>query len=89
MKTYQFKILKVKFDLMFGFVGFGFTKYSFMKTSMTFLWDWNIRFGIIGLIKWQSKSFEELKKMSDIAWDEKWKRAGYAANPKLEKGVKV
>ena len=84
MKTYQFKILKVKFDLMFGFVGFGFTKYSFKKTSMTFLWDWNIRFGIIGLIKWQTKSFEELKKESDIAWDKKWKQAGYTNDPKLE-----
>jgi len=89
MKTYRFKILKIKFDLMFGFVGFGFTKYSFKKTSMTFLWDCNIRFGIIGLQKWQSKNFKELKKMSDIAWDEKWKQAGYITNPKLEKKVKV
>ena len=83
MKIYQFKIFKVKFDLMFGFVGFGFTKYSFKKTSMTFLWDWNIRLGIIGLVKWQSKSFEELKKMSDIAWDIKWKQTGYTTDPRL------
>ena len=83
MKTYQFKISKVKFDLMFGFVGVGFTKYSFKKTSMTFLWGWNIRLGIIGLIKWQTKSFGELKKMSDTAWDEKWKQAGYTTDPKL------
>lgn len=85
MKIYQFKIFKVKFDLMFGSVGFGFTKYSFKKTSMTFLWDWNIRFGIIGLVKWQTKSFKELKREADIAWDEKWKQAGYATDPK--KGV--
>jgi len=59
MKTIQFKILKIKYDLMFGFVGFGFTKYSFKK------------------------GFEELKKMSDIAWDKKWKQAGFTIDPKL------
>lgn len=79
---------KVKYDLYFGTMGFGFCKYSFRKTSMTFLWDWNIRFGIIGLIKWQSKSFNELKKMSDLAWDEKWKGEGYKTDPKINKGVK-
>jgi hypothetical protein len=51
-------------------IGFGFIKYSFKKTSMTYLWDWYIKLGIIGLQKWQSKDFKELKKISDKVWNE-------------------
>lgn len=56
---------------------------------MTFLFDWELSVGIVAIRKWQTKKFKELKKMSDIAWDEKWKQAGYITNPKLEKKVKV
>jgi len=85
MKTYQLKILKLKYDLIFGILGFGFHRFSFKNTSMTFLFDWTLRLGLVAIRKWQSKSFEELKKISDLAWDEKWKRAGYASDPILGK----
>jgi len=85
VKTYQLKILKVKYDLIFGILGIGFNKFSFKNTSWTFLFDWTLSLGLVAIRKWQSKSFEELKKISDLAWDEKWNQAGYASDPKLEK----
>jgi len=85
MVGHRFIIREVKYDLFLGLIGFGFCKYSFKKTSLTFLFDWALRLGIIGIQKWQSKEFKELKKMADVAWDEKWKEAGYKADPK--KGV--
>jgi len=64
----------VRYDIFFGLLGFGFLKYSFKKTSMTFLFDWTLRLGIICIQKWQSKKFNELKLESDKMWNEKWKR---------------
>ena len=83
MKTYQLKILKVKYDFIFGILGIGFRRFSFKNTSMTFLFDWTLRLGLVAIIKWQTKSFEELKKIADIEWDKKWKQAGYTTDPKL------
>ena len=77
---------KMKYTFTLGWVGSGFCRYSFKKTSMTFLWVWRLRLGIFEILKWQTKEFNELKKMSDLAWDERWKKAGYKADPK--KGVK-
>ena len=85
MKTYQLKILKVKYDFIFGILGIGFCRFSFKNTSMTFLFDWILRLGLVAITKWQTKSFEELKKIADLAWDKKWKRAGYTSDPKLGK----
>jgi len=73
---------KMKYDFALGLVGFSFKRYSFKKTSMTFLWVWRLRLGIFEILKWQTKDFKELKKMADQAWDEKWKEAGYKADPK-------
>ena len=70
----RFWLNKVRYDIFFGLVGFGFLKYSFKKTSMTFLFDWTLRLGIICIQKWQSKKFNELKCESDKIWDEKWKK---------------
>lgn len=91
MLKHRFIINKVKYDVILMLVGFGFTKFSFKRTSMTFLFDWTLRIGIIAISKWQSKTFKELKKMSDAAWDEKWKGAGHASDPKLKvrKGSEV
>jgi len=60
------------FDLNIGLIGFGFTKYSFKNTSLTFLYDWTLRAGIIAITKHQTKSFEELKGISDKIWDKKY-----------------
>jgi len=80
---------KKKYDLIFGIIKFGFYKYSFKKTDMTFLFDWELSVGIVAIRKWQTKKFKELQRMADVAWDKKWKKAGYVTNPKLEKKVKV
>ena len=49
---------------------------------MTFLFDWTLRLGIIVISKAQTKSFEELKKMADAAWDKEWDGAGWKTDPK-------
>ena len=49
---------------------------------MAFLFDWTLRLGIIAISKSQTKSFEELKKMADAAWDKKWAGAGYKTDPR-------
>jgi len=74
MIGHRFIIRNVKYDVLLKLVGFRFTKFKFENTSMTFLFDWTLRLGIIAISKWQTKSFNELKKMSDIAWNKKWKK---------------
>ena len=78
----RFKIGKAKYDVLILPVGFRFTKFNFNKTSMTFLYDWTIRLGIIAISKWQTKSFAELKKLADAAWEKKWAGSGYKSDPK-------
>ena len=56
---------------------------------MTFLFDWELSLGIFGIRKWQTKEFKVLQRMADMAWDKKWKKAGFITNPKLEKKIKV
>ena len=73
---------KMKYDFALGWVGFGFCRYSFKKTSMTFLWVWRLRLGIFEILKWQTKGFDKLKRESDLAWDKKWKESGYKTDPK-------
>ena len=63
-------------------VGFRFTKYIFEKTSMAYIYDWTLCLGIFIISKWPTKSFEELKKMADAAWDKEWNGAGYKSDPK-------
>jgi len=60
------------FDLNIGLIGFGFTKYSFKNTSLTFLYDWTLRAGIIAITKHQTKSFKELKGVHDMEWNKKF-----------------
>lgn len=54
---------------------------------MTYLWVWRLRLGIFEILKWQTKSFDELKRESDLAWDKKWGKVGYKIDPK--KGGKI
>ena len=84
MKVRTIHLRKKKYDLIFGIIRFGFYKYSFKKTNMTFLFDWELSLGIFGIRKWQTKKFKELQRMADMAWDEKWKEAGYKTDPKKE-----
>ena len=78
----RYKIGKAKYYVQIQPVGFRFTKFKFENTSMTFLFDWTLRLGIIAISKAQTKSFEELKKMADAAWDKEWNGAGYKSDPK-------
>lgn len=82
MKVRSIKLIGKKYDIIFGIIGFGFYRYLFNKTDMTFLFDWQLSVGIIGIRKWQTKNFGELKKVADVAWDEKWKGSGYKTDPK-------
>ena len=77
-----FKYRKIKYDFTLGLLGFSFCRYSFKKTSLTFLWVWRLRLGIFEILKWQTKGFDELKRESDLAWDEKWEGSGYKTDPK-------
>ena len=72
----RFKIGKGKYDMLIRPVGFRFTKYRFEKTSMAYIYDWTLCLGIFIISKWQTKSFEELKKMADAAWEIVWDGAG-------------
>ena len=78
----RFKIGKGKYDMLIKPVGFRFTKYRFEKTSMAYIYDWTLCLGIFVISKWPTKSFEELKKMADAAWDKEWNGAGYKSDPK-------
>jgi len=78
----RFKIGKAKYYVQIQPVGFRFTKFKFENTSMTFLFDWTLRLGIIVISKAQTKSFEELKKMADAAWDRVWDGAGWKSDPR-------
>lgn len=60
------RVFRVSFDIYIDWVGIGFTKFSFKRTSMTFLFDWCLRLGFIAIRKRQTKSFQELKRMSDM-----------------------
>jgi len=62
------------FDLNIGLIGFGFTKYSFKNTSLTFLYDWTLRAGFIAITKHQTKSFDELKIICDTISNEKYNK---------------
>ena len=72
----RFKLGKAKYDMLIKPVGFRFTKYKFEKTSMAYIYDWTLQLGIIMISKWQTKSFKELKKMADAAWEIVWDGAG-------------
>lgn len=60
------RVFGVKFDIYIDWVGIGFTKFSFKRTSLTFLFDWTLRLGFIAIRKRQTKDFQELKRMSDM-----------------------
>ena len=74
IKTFYFRLFNIDFDLDVGLIGFGFKKFTFKKTSFTFIYDWILKLGYLAIVKHQTKNFEELKKISDIEWNKKFKK---------------
>ena len=78
----RYKIGKAKYDMLIKPVGFRFTKYKFENTSMTYIYEWTLRLGIIVISKWQTKSYAELKKIADAVWEIVWDGTGLKTDPK-------